>query len=74
MVGLLKAITKLLNDYWTTILGSVSESVNNGNGDTHDMDPAALLAILSKGTFASESVCYFHLSCISDRHRNILKT
>ena len=74
MVGILKAITDFLNDYWTTILGSVPESVNNGNGDTYDMDPAALPAILSKGTFASESVCYFHSSCISDRHRNILKT
>ena len=74
MVGLLKAITKILNDYWNTILGSVPESVNNGNGDTYYMDPAALLAILSKSTFVSESVCHFHLSCISNRHRNILKT
>ena len=74
MIGLLKAIIRFLNDYWTTILGSMPESVNDGNGDTYDMDPSALPAILSKGIFASESVCYFHFPCTSDRNRNILKT
>ena len=65
MVGLLKAITDFLNHYWTTILGSVPESVNNGNGDTYDMDPA-LSFVMHFGSTQKHSQDLKNLSRILD--------
>lgn len=55
-----------LSKYWTTMLGSTPWSVSGVNRYTYNVDPEAIPAVLQKGTFAAETVCYSYVSLIKD--------